>query len=63
METSNEAKALADIVQWSEECCAWQRDALRQLYSGSLTETDIDELAVICTGISLIGLPRDTNVY
>lgn len=50
METPSEAKSLADIVKWSEENCAWQRDALRRLYSGPITKTDLDELTAICRG-------------
>ena len=50
METISEATALADIVTWSETCCPWQRDALRRLYSGPVSEADINELAAICKG-------------
>jgi hypothetical protein len=28
---SNEAAAFAEIVEWSNACPAWQRDALRRL--------------------------------
>jgi hypothetical protein len=50
MEAANEANALADILEWSEECSPWQRDALRRLYSGRITDADVDELTAICRG-------------
>ena len=46
---SNEAAALADILTWSADLPAWQRDALRRLYSQTkLDATDITALASIC---------------
>jgi len=50
VETSNEAKALADIVAWSESCCAWQRDALRRLCAGEVTADDVAGLTRLCKG-------------
>lgn len=50
METISEAAALASIVTWSETCCPWQRDALRRLYAGRISEADIEELVAICKG-------------
>ena len=48
---SNEAAALADILTWSADLPAWQRDALRRLYSQTkLDATDITALASICKG-------------
>ena len=48
---SNEATALADIVKWSEDLPAWQREALRRLCSQTkLDATDITALASICKG-------------
>jgi hypothetical protein len=47
--TSNEAAALADIVEWSKGCPAWQRDALRRLcLQDQLDEDDIAELTTLC---------------
>ncbi len=41
--------ALNDIVTWSEDMPAWQRDALRRLYAQQqLSESDVDELFVLC---------------
>jgi hypothetical protein len=40
---------LADILKWSKQQPAWQRDALRRLFtSGDLTAADLDELTEIC---------------
>lgn len=52
-ELADEAKALSDIVTWSEACCAWQRDALRRLCLGSLNDGDIGQLLTICKGASV----------
>lgn len=39
----------ADILQWSAQRPAWQRDALRRLFtSGDLTPDELDELTEIC---------------
>lgn len=46
---SNEAAALADILKWSTDLPAWQRDALRRLCSQSkLEEVDLITLVAIC---------------
>ncbi|CDO38921.1 AAA family ATPase [Novosphingobium sp. KN65.2] len=46
---SNEAAALADILKWSTDLPAWQRDALRRLCSQSKLEAvDLTTLAAIC---------------
>jgi hypothetical protein len=46
---SNEASALADIVNWSKGCPAWQRDALRRLcLHDQLDSEDIAALASLC---------------
>jgi hypothetical protein len=52
-ELADEAKALSDIVTWSEACCAWQRDALRRLCLGTLNDSDIGQLLAICKGQSV----------
>ncbi|MCV6603232.1 MAG: ATP-binding protein, partial [Cohaesibacter sp.] len=41
--------ALSDIVSWSENRPAWQRDALRQLVNGyGCEEIDLQRLEAIC---------------
>ena len=57
METISEATALADIITWSEGCCAWQRDALRRLYSGPISDADIIQLTAICKGEGAKAVP------
>jgi energy-coupling factor transporter ATP-binding protein EcfA2 len=48
---SNEAAALADILKWSADLPAWQRDALRRLCNQTKLETaDITALVAICKG-------------
>lgn len=50
---------LQEILKWSVDRPAWQRDALRRLLeNGVLTDTDIEELAEICKhghGLSEVG--------
>jgi hypothetical protein len=44
-----ESDALRDILAWSEDRPAWQRDALRRLVTqGELSKTDIDDLTALC---------------
>lgn len=58
---SNEAAALADILKWSADLPAWQRDALRRLCGQSKLETaDIAALVAICKGADG-GSPLDAN--
>lgn len=58
---SNEAAALADILNWSGDLPAWQRDALRRLCGQSKLETaDITALVAICKGADR-GNPLDAN--
>lgn len=46
---STEAEALADILAWSADSPAWQRDALRRLaMQATLEPAEIDELASVC---------------
>lgn len=48
---TTEAEALADILAWSADCPAWQRDALRRLATQlALDSAEIDELVSICKG-------------
>jgi hypothetical protein len=49
---SNEAAALADILKWSADLPAWQRDALRRLCSQTKLEVaDITSLVSICVEV------------
>jgi hypothetical protein len=49
---SNEAAALADILKWSADLPAWQRDALRRLCGQTeLESADITALVTICKAI------------
>jgi energy-coupling factor transporter ATP-binding protein EcfA2 len=58
---SNEPAALADILKWSLDLPAWQRDALRRLCGQSKLETsDITALAAICKGAKG-GRPLDAS--
>ncbi len=58
---SNEAAALADILKWSADLPAWQRDALRRLCGQSKLETaDITALVAICKGADA-GSPLHAN--
>src|SRR5688500_15881663 len=42
---------LDELLSWSNDRSAWQRDALRRLVEqGDLTEDDISELTEICKG-------------
>lgn len=48
---SSETQVLSEIVTWSADCPAWQRDALRQLCSkDKLEQDDLDSLLAICKG-------------
>lgn len=56
---SNEAAALADILKWSVDLPAWQRDALRRLCGQSKLEAaDITALVAVCKGTDK-GSPLD----
>ncbi len=46
-----QSRALRDIISWSTDRPDWQRDALRQLVSGTTAdEIDLDRLEAICVG-------------
>ena len=48
---ATETEALAKVLEWSETCPPWQRDALRRLITnGALQPADHDELVAICKG-------------
>lgn len=58
---SNEAAALADILKWSADLPAWQRDALRRLCSQpKLESADIITLVAICKAAEQ-GVPLDAS--
>lgn len=58
---SNEAAALADILSWSADIPAWQRDALRRLYvQAKLEPEDLTSLVAICKDIEQ-GVPLDAT--
>ena len=45
----SEAEALKNILAWSNDCPAWQRDALRRLCTKSeLDDADLDDLTNLC---------------
>ncbi len=47
----SEIQVLSEIVTWSADCPAWQRDALRRLCSqDKLEQSDQDDLLAICKG-------------
>ena len=49
---SNEAAALADILKWSADLPAWQRDALRRLCGQTILEAaDVSAIVGICKTI------------
>ena len=57
-ETLTERQAFADLLAWSENRPAWQRDALRRLVQkGKLDEQDIDELVLLCLDPALQSEP------
>jgi len=58
---SNEAAALADVLKWSADLPAWQRDALRRLCSQTKLEAvDITALVSICKSVEQ-GAPLDAT--
>lgn len=58
---SNEAAALADILKWSADLPAWQRDALRRLCGqAKLEAADITAFVGICKG-DAAGVPLDAS--
>lgn len=58
---SNEAAALADILKWSADLPAWQRDTLRRLCSQTKLEAaDITALVSICKAVEQ-GVPLDAT--
>ena len=57
-QVNTEADALRDILVWSNDRPAWQRDALRRLVvQGELSAYDIDQLTALCKDSSLASDP------
>ena len=50
MKSSNPPKSIpAEILEWSQDRPAWQRDALRRLFTtGQIIPADLDELVTLC---------------
>jgi len=46
---------LKDIVYWSESCSLWQRDALRRLLHGTVSDLEIESYAAACKSAYGIG--------
>ncbi|MGO6968121.1 hypothetical protein [Rhizobium leguminosarum] len=58
---SNEAAAHADILKWSNDIPAWQRDAQRRLSGQArLEEVDLSSLVAICKAVEQ-GIPLDAT--
>jgi hypothetical protein len=54
---------LAEILEWSKERPAWQRDALRRLFSsGKVDSGGVDELVVLCKVAHGLSDPRAAQV-
>lgn len=54
---------LAEILAWSAERPAWQRDTLRRLFTaGSLTPADLDDLLDLCKAKHGLSKPRPPEV-
>ncbi|MDD5277931.1 MAG: hypothetical protein PHR16_17900 [Methylovulum sp.] len=50
---TTESEALMNILAWSADCPAWQRDALRRLATKpTLENNETDELIAICKGLA-----------
>ncbi len=61
-EPISETTAFQDLVKWSADRPAWQRDALRRLVqNGALTDQDVEELAAICADPAAACQPVDTS--
>ena len=56
MVTAMQDEVLAEILDWSKGRPAWQRDALRRIFSAaSLSAADFDELTDLCKGAHGLG--------
>jgi len=54
---------LAEILEWSKERPAWQRDALRRLFSsGKVGSGEVDELVVLCKAAHGLSDPKTAQV-
>lgn len=57
---ASESDALRNILTWSADRPAWQRDALRRILTqGELEAADIDQLTAICRDSSLAFVPLE----
>lgn len=52
---------LREILEWSQDRPAWQRDALRRLVSDVLSDGDIRELTEICKAAHGLAAPQDSK--
>lgn len=53
---------LKEVLEWSQDRPAWQRDALRRLVlNDGLSEDDIQQLGEICKGVHGLSEQRDTS--
>lgn len=58
--TPKPVSVLDEILAWSKDCPAWQRDALRRIISsGELTKTDLAELEAMCRARGENAVPLD----
>ena len=56
------ADVLAEILTWSQDRPAWQRDALRRLFTtGAIGDEDVDEFVEICKGTHGLCEPQTTE--
>ena len=46
-----------DLITWSERLLLWQRDALRRVLTGRLTDSDIADLAAMAKAEYSLGPP------
>ena len=54
---------LQEILAWSEERPAWQRDALRRVFTvGALDASDMDELVSLCKAAHGLATAASPNV-
>jgi hypothetical protein len=54
---------LAEILDWSKDRPAWQRDALRQIFSSAKINSDeLDELVVLCKAARGLSDPKAARV-
>lgn len=60
--SKNVMSVLNEILEWSQDRPAWQRDALRRLVrSDELSEDDVQELGEICKGVHGLSEQQDAS--